>query len=95
MISRLIKAAVLAVALAAGYLVGTREGKDGLARLQKSWQAIKTSPEVRRLAGEAITVAEGVAKQVAGRGVGAIGESAARTIVHVVGGGRQEESRAA
>ena len=79
----------------AGYLVGTREGKDGVARLRQSLEAIKTSPEVRRLAGEAITVAEGVAKQVAGRGVGAIGESAARTIVHVVGGGRQEESRAA
>lgn len=45
------------VGFVAGYLVGTREGREGLARLRSSWQSIRTSPELRRLAGEAITAA--------------------------------------
>jgi hypothetical protein len=41
-----------------GYLVGTREGRDGLERMRSSWKSIRTSPEVRKLATEAISVAE-------------------------------------
>jgi hypothetical protein len=52
----------------AGYLVGTREGKDGLERLRSSWHSIRTSPEVRRLATEALTFAETAVRQSAGGG---------------------------
>jgi hypothetical protein len=45
------------VGFVAGYLVGSREGREGLARIRSSWHAIRTSPELRRLAGEAMTVA--------------------------------------
>jgi hypothetical protein len=45
------------VGFVAGYLVGVREGRDGLERLRSSWHAIRTSPEARKLAGEAVTLA--------------------------------------
>jgi hypothetical protein len=53
-----------------GFIVGTREGKDGLDRLRKSWHSIRTSPEAHRLVREATTVAESVARQAAKGGLG-------------------------
>jgi hypothetical protein len=64
-----------------GYLVGSREGKAGLARLRESADAIVRSPEVRRLAAEAITVAEGVARQASSQGIGSVGGNVARTLI--------------
>ncbi len=63
------------VGFVAGYLVGSREGRDGLERLRTSWQSIRTSPEVRKLATEAITVAEMVIRRTSDRGSlsGAVG----------------------
>jgi hypothetical protein len=55
-----------------GFIVGTREGKDGVDRLRTSWRSIRTSPEVRRLAREATTVAESVVRQA---GKGGLGET--------------------
>jgi hypothetical protein len=54
------------VGFVAGYLVGTREGRDGLERLRSSWHSIRTSPEVRKLAGDAITLAESVVRKRSG-----------------------------
>jgi hypothetical protein len=34
-----------------GYLVGTSHGRAGLAKVRTSAEAIRTSPELRRLAG--------------------------------------------
>ena len=56
------------VGFVAGYLVGTREGRDGLERLRASWHSIRTSPEVRKLAGEAVTMAEMMVRRAPGRG---------------------------
>jgi hypothetical protein len=75
-----------------GYLVGTREGKTGLERLKTSWQAIVTSPEARKMAGEAITVAEQMVRRAP---VGGIGGTVVRTLASRAGGTRQESSRAA
>ena len=61
------------VGFVAGYLVGSREGRDGLERLRSSWQSIRTSPEVRRLAGEAVTVAEMAVKRASSGGLGGLG----------------------
>ncbi|HEY2692604.1 MAG TPA: hypothetical protein VGJ50_29500 [Streptosporangiaceae bacterium] len=58
------------VGFLAGYLVGTREGRDGLNRLRSSWHSIRTSPEVRKLAGEAVTVAETVVRRATSGGLG-------------------------
>ena len=64
------------VGFVAGYLVGTRDGREGLERLRSSWHAIRTSPEVRKLASEAMTVAEMAVRRGSGRGNigGAVGE---------------------
>jgi hypothetical protein len=47
----------------AGYMAGSRDGKDGAKRLRESFEAIISSPEVRRLAGEAMTMAEAAARR--------------------------------
>jgi hypothetical protein len=85
------------VGFVAGYLVGTREGRDGLNRLRSSWHSIRTSPEVRRLAGEAVTVAEMVVRRASSGGIGGLGEAAGGVtdmLVRRVAGAR-EGTRAA
>ena len=57
------------IGFVAGYLVGSREGNAGLDRLRTSWDAIRTSPEVRRLAGEAAVVAEATFRRAASGGL--------------------------
>ena len=63
------------VGFVAGYLVGTREGKDGLERMRSSWHSIRTSPEVRKLAADAVSLVEATMRQRSGRGSigGAVG----------------------
>jgi hypothetical protein len=55
------------VGFVAGYLVGTREGRDGLERMRSSWNSIRTSPEVRRLATDALSMAEMAVRSSSGR----------------------------
>ena len=57
------------IGFVAGYLVGTREGKVGLERLKTSWRAITSSPEVRKMASDAIVMAERVVKRVPAGGI--------------------------
>jgi hypothetical protein len=80
-----------------GYLVGAREGKGGLERLKTSVQAILASPEAHRLLGEAMQVAEPVARRAAGAGlsnIGGIGGTMVRELVSRAAGTR-ENARAA
>jgi hypothetical protein len=86
------------VGFVAGYLVGTREGRDGVERLRSSWHSIRTSPEVRKLALEAVSVAEMAVRQVSGRGSpgglgGAVGDVRDMLVRRAVG--VREGSRAA
>jgi hypothetical protein len=75
-----------------GYLVGSREGKAGVERLKTSWKAIRTSPEVRKLATDAVSVAGQVVSRAQ---VGGIGETVVRTLASRAGATRRETSRAA
>jgi hypothetical protein len=53
----------------AGYLAGCNDGKDGVKRLRESVRTIMDSGEVKRLTGEAMTVAEAtVRRAIEGRG---------------------------
>ena len=61
------------VGFVAGYLVGTRQGREGLERLRASLQSIKNSPEVRRLAAEAVAVAETAVRQASSGGIKGLG----------------------
>jgi hypothetical protein len=75
----------------AGYLVGTREGKAGLERLKTSVNAIRSSPEVRRMAADALVMAEQVVKRVP---VGGISGTVVRTLASRAST-RRETARAA
>ena len=62
------------IGFVAGYLTGVSEGREGMQRARKSLDAIRTSPEVRRLVGEGIGLAQVVLGRVAKGGLsGAIG----------------------
>jgi len=64
-----------------GYLVGTSHGRAGLAKVRTSAEAIGTSPELRRLAGEATGIAGIVLKQATPKGVaGAASEVTSRLL---------------
>jgi hypothetical protein len=79
------------VGFLAGYLVGTREGKAGLERLKTSVNAIRSSPEVRRMAADALVLAEQVIKRAP---VGGISGTVVRTLASRAGP-RRETARAA
>jgi hypothetical protein len=79
------------VGFVAGYLVGTREGKAGLERLKTSWRAITSSPEVRKMASDAIVMAEQVVRRAP---AGGIGGAVVRTLTSRAGP-RRDTRRAA
>ena len=53
----------------AGYLTGSREGREGLERLRESWRGIRNSPEARKLAADAMGIAELAVRRAAGSGL--------------------------
>jgi hypothetical protein len=59
------------IGFAAGYLVGAKEGREGIDRLKTSVEAIAKSPEARRMAAEALSLAGIVLRQASARGIGA------------------------
>jgi hypothetical protein len=81
------------IGFVAGYLVGSREGRAGLERLRTSWHAIRTSPEVRRLAGEAAVIAEAAVRRAASGGLsGTVG--GVTDLIASRAAGRQEQRAA-
>jgi hypothetical protein len=83
-----------------GYLAGARDGDGGIERLRTSVKAIIASPEARKLAGEAMTIAEIVARRASSQGLSGLGGSAggvADTLVHraTAAIGRRDGPRAA
>jgi hypothetical protein len=81
------------VGFVAGYLVGTREGRDGLERMRSSWHSIRTSPEVRKLAADAMSLVETAVRQRSGRAsIGGLGSVTDMLVRRAVGA---REGRAA
>jgi hypothetical protein len=80
------------IGFVAGYLVGTREGKAGLERLKTSWHAIRSSPEVRKLAVDAVSMAEEMVRRAP---VGGLSGTVVRTLASRAGGAQRESRRAA
>ncbi|HEV3291745.1 MAG TPA: hypothetical protein VG123_22430 [Streptosporangiaceae bacterium] len=59
----------------AGYLAGSQDGKAGLERVKKSLAAIRSSPELRRVAMEGTSLAAALLKQATSRGLaGTVGD---------------------
>lgn len=75
----------------AGYLVGSREGKAGLERLKTSVNAIRSSPEVHKMAADALVMAEQLVKRAP---VGGISGTVVRTLASRAST-RRETARAA
>jgi hypothetical protein len=69
------------VGFVAGYLVGTRQGREGLERLRASLQSIKNSPEVRKLAAEAVAAAETAVRQASSGGIRGLGDGVTELLV--------------
>jgi hypothetical protein len=76
----------------AGYLVGTSHGRAGLAKVRNSVEAIRTSPELRRLAADGAGIAGVVVKQATSRGVASAATEAASRLL---GKPASEQARAA
>ena len=55
-----------------GFMVGTQQGRDGLARMRSSVDAIRNSPQTRQAVVTGIAIAGSAAKQVLGGGAGAV-----------------------
>jgi hypothetical protein len=57
------------IGFVAGYLAGAKEGKEGLDRLKSSVEAIARSPEVRRMATEAMSLTGTLMRRASARGI--------------------------
>ena len=55
-----------------GYVVGTRQGREGLQKAREALDAIRNSDEVRQMVVTGAAVAGGAVKQVLGGGAGAV-----------------------
>jgi hypothetical protein len=80
------------IGFVAGYLVGSREGKAGLERLKTSWKAIRSSPEVRKLVTDGLSMAEQAVRQAP---IGGISGTVVRTLASRTGTTRGGSARAA
>jgi hypothetical protein len=62
------------IGFVAGYLTGVSEGREGMDRARKSLDAIRSSPELRRLVADGVGLAQVVLGRVAKGGLsGALG----------------------
>ncbi|MGQ0846680.1 MAG: hypothetical protein ACT4QF_21370 [Sporichthyaceae bacterium] len=52
------------VGFVVGFLVGSREGKEGVAKIVESWGAIRESAQVKNLIGTALGLALPVARDL-------------------------------
>jgi hypothetical protein len=69
------------IGFAAGYLAGAKEGEAGLERLKSSVQAIVKSPEARKLAAEAVSLAGALIRRTSARGIGASASGVAELVM--------------
>ncbi len=65
------------VGFAFGFWLGTKEGKEGVAKLVESWKAIRSSTELKNLVGGAIAVVVPIVSEIKSSGAHAIGAKAA------------------
>lgn len=80
-----------------GYMVGTRQGRDGLQKTRESFDAIRSSPEVRQLVATGASIAGSTMKKLlsggAGPMLGGVVEAVSRKANEMMGDG--EDHRAA
>jgi len=72
------------IGFAAGYLAGARDGRAGLERLKTSVEAIAKSPQARKMAAEAVSVAGMIVGRSSARGLGATASGVADIVMRRV-----------
>ena len=72
------------IGFAAGYLTGTKAGRDGLERMRASVRAIARSPEARRLVTDAVTVAGAIAGRGSAKGAAKTATGLARLVIRQI-----------
>jgi len=72
------------IGFVAGYLIGTKDGKDGLNRIKSSLRDIAQSPEARRLAGEAMKMASSIMGRGSARGAAKTAGGLARVVIRQI-----------
>jgi hypothetical protein len=70
------------IGFAVGYVFGTRQGREGLANARRSWEAIRTSPEVRQMLAGGVAIAGSAFRQVLRGGAGAVLSGAVDAVTH-------------
>jgi hypothetical protein len=69
------------IGFAVGYIAGAQEGKAGLNRIRTSLRAIAESPQTRRIATDAITLAGSIAGRRSARGAMATANGLAGLVI--------------
>jgi sigma54-dependent transcription regulator len=78
----------------AGYLTGAREGREGLERLRESWRGIRNSPEARKLAADAMGIAELAVRRTAAGRLSGTASGVSGLIIRRLAGGHQDKRAA-
>lgn len=68
----------------AGYWAGSQDGRGGINRVRESLDAIRNSPEARRLAGQAMGFAELAVRRAASSRAGAGGGSPVAAVTEII-----------
>jgi hypothetical protein len=72
------------IGFAAGYVIGTKAGRDGLERMRASVRAIARSPEARRLVTEAVTVTGAIAGRGSAQGAAKTATGVAKLVIRQI-----------
>ncbi|MCA1654962.1 MAG: hypothetical protein LC635_00505 [Pseudonocardiaceae bacterium] len=83
-----------------GYVVGSRQGRDGLQKARESFDAIRSSPEVQQLMATGVSIAGTTMKQLLSGGAGpmisGVVDAVSRKATEIMGDTEgRENSRAA
>ncbi|HEX3789620.1 MAG TPA: hypothetical protein VHW44_17275 [Pseudonocardiaceae bacterium] len=78
-----------------GYLVGTRQGREGLQKVREAVEGIRNSPETRQLVLTGVAVGRSAVGQVLSGGAGALFSGAVEAITHKVDTLNSDSDRAA
>ena len=77
-----------------GYLTGSREGREGLERLRESWRGIRNSPEARKLAADAMGIAELAMRRAAGSTLSGTANGLSGMLIRRLAGDHQDKRAA-
>jgi len=82
------------IGFAAGYLAGTKDGRQGLERIKSSLRDIARSKEARRLASEAVTMAGALLGRRSAQGVLTTASGLARVVIRQITEGPNDRNSA-